>query len=198
MYTTINYVFACKCMCMYVHTYVRKHGDCWIHIIKSVWVSVKLGTKMWMVRQASKTLSPELSGIGSKAVTYFRGMNMSGFQTHGHIWPESDSKKCHTITRQTQPVPFTHDLLSIWTEGQLGDLLCKEWGQTEGGACWLTCCHLKILNKNKFRLTKQMTKLMSFADSDFCRPESQDWTRDKTIIQMYPDVRSENRHDSGL
>jgi hypothetical protein len=43
-----------------------------------------------------------------------------------------------------------------------------------------------------------MTKLMSFADSDFCRPESQDWTRDKTIIQMYPDVRSENRHDSGL
>ena len=121
MYTTINYVFACKCMCMYVHTYVRKHGDCWIHIIKSVWVSVKLGTKMWMVRQASKTLSPELSGIGSKAVTYFRGMNMSGFQTHGHIWPESDSKKCHTITRQTQPVPFTRDLLSIWTEGHAGN-----------------------------------------------------------------------------
>lgn len=104
-------------------------------------------------------------------------------------WPHMTGvrfkKKSHTITRQTQPVPFTRDLLSIWTEGQLGDLLCKGWGQTEGWACWLTCFHLKILNKNKFRLTKQMTKpkLMSFADSDFCRPGSQDWNMVPQILR---------------
>jgi hypothetical protein len=105
MYTTINYVFACKCMCMYVHTYVLKHGDCWIHIIKSVWVSVKLGTKMWMVRQASKTLS--YLGLDQKLWHIFGGWTCPDFRPMA-TYDRSQIQKKMSHNHSTNPTCPLH------------------------------------------------------------------------------------------